>query len=240
MRQTYRVVTIDDYALVISDDRPQVGEYCHVPDTSLFNGFTGVCILDTAHMDKAFKDAGFKFYKVVASIDKDMREKGVPMLILCKIKVGEQYRYRGFYNGESHDEIVIVESINGREVNMSNNIGTMLEEDGSCICLYELVISANKWTDEDIIKAFNKGSNSGAYHMKRQLKTGELTFKSGTDYLQSLQKKYPEYVDLEMETTGQCDCDCHKTENKIMHIMPYCNPKEVIKIIDKENNIIYL
>lgn len=52
----------------------------------------------------------------------------------------------------------------------------------------EVIQQEKKWTDEDIKSAFNVGSHSGAYYMKRLLKTGELKTKSGEDYLKLLEK----------------------------------------------------
>lgn len=55
-----------------------------------------------------------------------------------------------------------------------------------------------KFTLEDMRKAFQAGSNKGAYHMKRQFQTGELTFPDFDKYIQSLTKE-EYFCELEME-----------------------------------------
>lgn len=78
MTKQYPVVALGNELYAIDkEQRPKKGEHCHVPDTSLFNGFTGKCGMDDEGMDKAFKQAGFKFYKTIASSDKSL---GLPLL----------------------------------------------------------------------------------------------------------------------------------------------------------------
>lgn len=51
------------------------------------------------------------------------------------IQVGDEVRYRGFYNGENRDESVVVTRINNSEISMSNGYSTPIESDGECLCL---------------------------------------------------------------------------------------------------------
>jgi len=59
---------------------------------------------------------------------------------ISQIHKGKQYRYRGFYNGEDHDEMITILNINykkrnGGTVTMSNGIATTIEKDGTLYCL---------------------------------------------------------------------------------------------------------
>ena len=55
-----------------------------------------------------------------------------------EFKVGDKYRYRGFYNFEDRDEIITITSIEGKYIHMSNGYATIRENDGSCLYLTKL------------------------------------------------------------------------------------------------------
>lgn len=74
----------DYWLLVDTEAEVQKGEICHAPDTSLFRGFTGKCGMDKDQQLQAYKDAGFKFYKIIAHLPKNDTPllEGVPLLPL--------------------------------------------------------------------------------------------------------------------------------------------------------------
>ncbi len=66
------------------------------------------------------------------------------------------------------------------------------------------LLSDRKFTLEDMRNCFAVAQNKGAFHMKRQMKTGELTFADFDTYIQSISKNVWE-VEIEMEpyTVGE-------------------------------------
>lgn len=248
----YRIIPIDDYAVVVDKTLKNPSKLIR-GEAILFTFAKGEKEMwfysETINYDMSvYNEKGVQAtvkvcptYKVVAIIDKDMRAEGIPMLVLSKFKVGKQYRYRGFYNGETHDEIVTIEAIHGREVSMSNNVGTIIEEDGTCICLFELSSQKDtakqdkKWTDEDMKNCFEAGRNFQRRETSEYYEGKEHNcpnYPNCNEYLQSLQKKYPEYVELETEP----DYSRVSEEDGSMW---RASVDHKIVITDKQNNIIY-
>lgn len=62
---------------------------------------------------------------------------------ISEIKIGEKYRYIGFYRGEDRDEEITVTGIDRKKgctgfVSMSNNISTFVEKNGEVNCLRKI------------------------------------------------------------------------------------------------------
>lgn len=51
-------------------------------------------------------------------------------------------------------------------------------------------------------------------------------------YIQRLPKEFSSTYEL----VGQCNCECHVPGNWVMHVMPCCEPKRIMKIIKNSEN----
>ena len=76
-----QVIQTDKGWVAISDEKSNKGDTAYVPDTSLCLGFLGKCGLDKQEQEKATKEAGFKFYKVIAT-DTSFKLEGIPQFEL--------------------------------------------------------------------------------------------------------------------------------------------------------------